>query len=230
MIYITGDTHGSYSRIVNFCFEKNLTAKDIIIIMGDTGLNYYNDQRDHKKKTKVSKKVPATLAFVHGNHDIRPSTISTYNETEYFGGLVYQEKEFPNFLFFKDGEIYNVADKTTAVVGGAYSVDKQYRINTGYNWFEDEQPSEIIKQKFENALSQKNWNVDVVLTHTCPLKYEPQEALFESIDQTTVDKTTEIWLDKIENELEYDQWYCGHYHIDKSIDKLRFLFKDIVPF
>lgn len=30
----------------------------------------------------------------------------------------------------------------TIVIGGAYSVDKFYRLSKGYNWFEDEQPSD----------------------------------------------------------------------------------------
>ena len=36
------------------------------------------------------------------------------------------------------------------------------------------------------------------------------------------------WLDTIEDKLDYKKWYCGHYHIDKYIDKLRFMFKDII--
>lgn len=46
------------------------------------------------------------------------------------------------------------------------------------------------------------------------------------IDQRTVDKSTEEWLDSIEQRLSYKRWYCGHYHTEKKIDKLRFLFKD----
>ena len=46
------------------------------------------------------------------------------------------------------------------------------------------------------------------------------------IDQRTVDKSTEEWLDSIEQRLSYKRWYCGHYHTEKKIDKLRFMFKD----
>ena len=58
----------------------------------------------------------------------------------------------------------------------AYSVDKYYRLQRGMNWFPDEQPSDEIKQQTENQLSAINWNVDIVLTHTCPQKYVPIEA------------------------------------------------------
>lgn len=230
MIYITGDTHGSYSKIVDFSSLNNLGPMDIIIILGDTGLNYYGDERDTKKKAKVSKKIFAKLAFVHGNHDIRPENIATYQQLTWYGGVVYQEKDFPNLIFLKDGEIYNFDGNKTIVAGGAYSIDKDYRLAKGYNWFADEQPSPKIKYKVEQALSENKWTVDRVLTHTCPLKYVPQEALFASVDQTKVDKSTEQWLDNIENKLNYNLWFCGHYHIDKCIDKIRFLFNDIIPY
>lgn len=40
----------------------------------------------------------------------------------------------------------------TIVIGGAYSVDKFYRLSKGYNWFEDEQPSDEIKAYVESNL------------------------------------------------------------------------------
>ena len=57
-----------------------------------------------------------------------------------------------------------------------------------------------------------SWNVDVVLTHTAPLRYEPIEVFLPGINQRMVDKSTEAWLSVIEGQLEYQKWYCGHYH------------------
>jgi ser/thr protein phosphatase family protein len=48
------------------------------------------------------------------------------------------------------------------------------------------------------------------------------------IDQSSVDDSTERWLDEIEKTANYKAWLCGHWHIDKRIDKLSFLFDDIV--
>ena len=45
------------------------------------------------------------------------------------------------------------------------------------------------------------------------------------IDNSRVDKSTEIWLDAIEDRLDYEQWFCGHYHTNKTIDRLRFLYE-----
>lgn len=70
--------------------------------------------------------------------------------------------------------------------------------------------------------------IDIVLSHTCPYKYEPRDAFLPMIDQSTVDDSTERWLDGIEEKVDYKAWLCGHWHIEKQIDKLRFLFHDVV--
>lgn len=45
-----------------------------------------------------------------------------------------------------------------------------------------------------------------------------------SVDQSRVDTSTEKWLDKIEESIDYKAWFCGHWHTDKRIDKIHFLF------
>ena len=42
------------------------------------------------------------------------------------------------------------------------------------------------------------------------------------IDQSTVDYSTEYFLDEIEGSTNYNLWYCGHYHTDKRVDKVSF--------
>jgi 3-oxoacid CoA-transferase subunit A len=197
-----------------------------MIILGDAGINYYGDKRDIWFKCELSK-LPLTMFCIHGNHEQRPQNFPTYEENEWHGGTVYAEREFPTLLFAKDGEIFDFGGKKAIVIGGAYSVDKSYRIANNWGWWPDEQPSETIKERVEQRLGEENWNIDVVLTHTSPLKYEPVETFIQGIDQSFVDKSTEQWLDKIEGKLTYKKWYCGHYHTQKVIDRLRFMFEDI---
>jgi 3-oxoacid CoA-transferase subunit A len=66
-----------------------------------------------------------------------------------------------------------------------------------------------------------------VLSHTCPYRYIPVETFLDFIDQSTVDNATEEWLDSIEARTQYGKWYCGHYHTDKTVDRVRFMFNDI---
>lgn len=51
--------------------------------------------------------------------------------------------------------------------------------------------------------------------------------MLHGLEQSKVDTSTEEWLDKIEDRLDYQKWYCGHWHINKQIDKMEFLFHDI---
>jgi 3-oxoacid CoA-transferase subunit A len=104
--------------------------------------------------------------------------------------------------------------------------EKFYRLARGWNWWSNEQPSTETKQTVERRLRDLGNQIDVVLSHTCPLKYEPIEVFISGIAQSTVDKTTEKWLDDIEERVTYRKWYCGHYHTSKKIAKLEFLFED----
>ena len=137
---------------------------------------------------------------------------------------MWKEEKYPNLLFAKDGEIFDIHGLKYLVIGGAYSVDKYYRLSRGYGWWPDEQPSEEIKVFVEQQLREKQF--DIILSHTCPRKYEPIEMFLSGINQDMVDKSTEDWLDSIESSVEYLAWFCGHWHTDKRVGKMHFLFKN----
>ncbi|MDD6323468.1 MAG: metallophosphoesterase, partial [Bacilli bacterium] len=144
MIYITGDIHRDFSRI--YKLEKD--TDNMLIVLGDIGINYYLNEEDKNYKEYL-KKLKLKLFCVRGNHEERPGNISTYKEVEMFGGKVFIEEEYPNLIFAKDGEIYNIDGKKILVIGGAYSVDKQYRLLHGYKWFKDEQ---LTKKEMDTIL------------------------------------------------------------------------------
>ena len=229
MIYITGDTHRDFKRVAAFCETIESTKDDILIILGDVGINYFGEPKDTELK-RLLNELPITLFCIHGNHEQRPESVDTYKETTWNNGIVYIETEFPNLIFAKDGEIYALDEKRCVAIGGAYSVDKPVRLANNWGWWSDEQPSPEIKKRVERRLDSENWNVDIVLAHTCPLKYIPREVFLSGIDQNGVDNGTEEWLDIIEDRLSYSRWYCGHYHTNKTIDKIRFLFNDFLEF
>lgn len=229
MIYITGDTHGAFNRIIDFCERIGTTKEDIMIILGDAGINYHLNDRDERLKEKLDD-VPITIFCIHGNHEQRPYAIGGYEEMEWHGGIVYMEPKHPSILFAKDGEIYDLNGKKAIAIGGAYSVDKYYRIPRYMPWYDNEQPSDEIKQYVESQLASIDWKIDYVLSHTTPLKYEPVEVFLSCIDQSSVDKSTEEWLDEIEDKLDYEKWYCGHYHTMKKIDKIEIMFENYDSF
>lgn len=229
MIYIGGDLHGDLNQLIAYTADLNLMEDDILILLGDVGVNYSGDGRDHRIKQQLCQILPVTYFCIKGNHENDAGNIPTYHEEIYHGGVVYVEKEFPRLKFAKDGEVYQFDGKKCMVIGGAYSVDKWYRLSHGYAWFPDEQPDETVKTKVKESLQAADWKMDVFLTHTCPLKYEPREVFLQGIDQSLVDKSTEEFLDEIEQRCTYQKWYCGHYHTEKEIDDVIFMYRTIKP-
>ncbi len=229
MIYITGDTHGDFERVREFCYKYKTTREDILIVLGDTGINYHLDERDYILKNSL-RQLQITLFCIHGNHEERPENISTYKSKMFKGGEVYYEQDYPNILFAKDGEIYNIDNKQTLVIGGAYSVDKEYRLLTGYKWYKSEQPSDEIKERVLSKLKENNNKVDIILSHTCPYNYMPYEVFLSGIDQSKIDNSTEKFLDIVETTTNYNKWYCGHFHTEKIVDKIKFMYNSIEEF
>ena len=82
-------------------------------------------------------------------------------------------------------------------------------------WFENEQLSaEEMKECVEYF---KNQKVDFMLSHTCPLSWQPVDMFLSSINQSTVDNSMEKMLETIKNEETFNWgiWLFGHYHNDR---------------
>ena len=45
-VYLTGDTHGDFDRFIAFSVRMRPSENDVVIVLGDAGLNYYKSQRD----------------------------------------------------------------------------------------------------------------------------------------------------------------------------------------
>lgn len=228
MPFITGDNHGKFNYIIDFL---NLTAHpmgEVLIILGDVGLNYTLNHNDEELKRHLSRRLGKNKVFcIRGNHEARPQNILTYQTKLFWGGHVYYEPEFPNLLFAIDGELYHIPiseEKTisTLVVGGAYSPDKHYRLVNGLRWFSDEELDDEEWSEIFNR-GDKLKNVDMVLSHTCPINYTPYEALDPRYNQTSISKTTEENLQKIYDIAEPKLGFCGHFHIQKKDRNLVFM-------
>lgn len=224
--YITGDTHGDFERIRCFCEENGTSKEDVMIILGDAGINYYMDGRDRILKEELSE-IDITLFCVHGNHEERPlESAGFYEEKIWNEGIIYFEENYPNILFPKDGEIYDFNGKSVMPIGGAYSVDKYYRIANGMPWFDTEQPDDVIKEYVESQLEKAGWKVDIILSHTVPIEVEPTWAFIPGLAQEEVDKSTEIWLQSIYDKLDFEQWFAGHYHVEAEESGVRIMYED----
>lgn len=212
-MFTHGDFHGDFSTLNDFCIKYNTTIDDVLVCLGDVGINYYPYLRSRKLKHKIAKK-PITLFCVHGNHEARPAHYTGYVRVERFGGYGWIDPEFPNQFFADDGE-FNINGKRILVLGGAYSVDKFYRLMNGWEWFPDEQmPFETQERLLKECEGQ---HYDFVFSHTCPLEFQPFDKMIPGLDQNTVDKTMERFLSMIEKVITYGEWHCGHWHINRQL-------------
>lgn len=238
-LFITGDCHGGFYGVAKFCETHKTTKDDVLIVLGDAGINYYvkhrknheflryKDQPRSIRLKETLNTLPLTLFCIQGNHEARPEGIDGYITKTWNGGEVYLQENYPNILFAKDGETYDFNGMKTLVLGGAYSVDKFYRLSVGWAYFPEEQMSKEAMDKVREKVKEDTC-YDLVLSHTCPHIYEPVEAYLDYVDQSNIDKTTEKFLDEIEENIQYKRWFCGHWHIEKDVDKIEFLFNSII--
>jgi 3-oxoacid CoA-transferase subunit A len=82
-----------------------------------------------------------------------------------------------------------------------------------WNWFPEEQLTAEEMAEAEKCYSDKHYNL--VLSHTCPIDWEPNDLFLRGIDQSKVDKTMEVWLGKFKNMISWGVWLFGHYHADR---------------
>lgn len=218
---ITGDTHGRVAARLENIKRNNpdlLPEETAVIILGDAGINYWLNKTDKKNK-KIISAIGYTVYCVRGNHEERPENLGyelVFDEE--INNRVRIEPDFPLIRYLADGRIYNFGGHNCLVIGGAYSIDKWYRLNsassTGYSgWFKDEQ---LTPEEMEMILElNAGVEVDFILSHTCPSYFEPVDLFLSFVDQSTVDKSMEQWMNRIADQVDWKVWCFGHFHADR---------------
>ena len=223
-IYFMGDVHQSFKPIRDLYQNLNLKTdvnmcpdeSDVLILLGDTGANFFGNYMDHNFKKKLGS-YKFNYFIIRGNHDKRPEDCMEENPkawtTEiFFDNYVYVEKEYPYIKYALDQPAkYNINGHSILVIPGAYSVDKYYRIQHNLGWFDNEQLNEE-EMDIGRFIVDMEKSFDIVLTHTCPKIYQPTDLFLSTVDQSLVDDSMEKYLGKIENNLDYKLWLFGHYH------------------
>jgi hypothetical protein len=229
-IFVTGDTHADFEDLMLKSIRYSFTKRDLLIILGDVGINYFGGIRDQMHKDLLAQ-IPSTILCLRGNHEMRPTDPELngiYHEIQWMGDKAYIEEQYPRFIMAEDGARYHINDRDFLVIGGAYSVDKPYRLRMGYRWFPYEQLTEaemdVIRQKVRDHGNRE----DIILAHTCPYDQRPVECFLPGINQSGVDNTMEHFLQEIVDTAEYNDFYCGHWHTEKQDGKLRILFHDVI--
>ena len=244
IIFITGDTHGDFTRFNTDIFpeQKQLSKDDYVIICGDFGL-WQDTPRERRGLDWLNNRSFTTL-FVDGNHSnfdrLYQTPVSDWN-----GGKVHFIRN--SIIHLMRGQVFNIEDKRIFAMGGASShdisdgilepddpefkykrraLDKQlalYRINH-VSWWKDELPSDEEYATARRNLDICGWKVNYIITHCCPNSiadiiggglYQP--------DQLTT------FFEEIRERCEFDYWFFGHYHDNRVVmQKYVMLYEQIV--
>jgi len=227
---VRGDTHGRFDWMNNGCLNGYVPEETAIIILGDAGFNFFLNKTDDKLKAEVNAR-GYRFYCVRGNHEARPQGLGNmiYKYDSEIDGMIWMEEEYPNIRYFKDYQVYIINGYTCGVIGGAYSVDKWYRLaragiysktDWNYNnpkktgWFPDEQLSTEEMEKCSSLF--KDWDFDFIFSHTCPYSWRPVDMFLSGVDQSSVDSSMELWMDKLKNQCKWQYWLFGHYHADRA--------------
>ena len=238
--WIMGDIHGDYLPVRNFYIHHKNELSDnpddnVLILLGDVSANYFFNERDNQFKNKLEK-LPFTYFCIRGNHEERPSVIMEthphWHLENRFDGTVYVENAHPHILYTLDGgSEYEIDNKSVLVIPGAYSVDKELRLNRGWSWFKGEQLTEKEKT---NILNDLDSYYDVILSHTCPYRWQHdiKDLFLGVIDQSKVDTSMEKFLDEVTARTDWSRYYFGHYHDNRDIPiaDATMLFHLAIPF
>ena len=107
-IYVMGDIHQSFKPIRDLYQNLNLkldkeyhpSESDVLILLGDTGANFFGNYMDRNFKKKLGS-YKFTYFVIRGNHDKRPEDCykedlknggNEWTTEVYFGNVVFVEK------------------------------------------------------------------------------------------------------------------------------------------
>ncbi|NLK66678.1 MAG: metallophosphoesterase [Campylobacteraceae bacterium] len=226
MLFLCGDTHGTFEidKILNdeFLNSYPFTRDDVLVVLGDFGVFWFDEPDENELYLlDIFEKLPFTLCFIDGNHE-NFNRLDKFETINKFGGKVGKAGE--NCYWLKRGEIYEICGKKLFTFGGAFSIDRVYRV-LNKSWWLREIPSQAeMDYALENLKNSPD--IDIVLTHTAPDFIVKSMGFFGVVDETT------LFLEKVFYKIEPKEWYFGHFHLDKKLSyqncKFRVLYNEII--
>lgn len=215
-IYLTGDIHGNIERFEEVYMAEHyhlppLKKEDIVIICGDFGLPW-SERMDPAEEFRLDflEEQQAMFLFIDGNHE-NFHLLQALPVKEWHGGRVHELR--PNVLHLMRGEIFQIQGLCFLAFGGAYSVDRRSRV-LDISWWKDEIPSAEEWANMEKHLAEVDYKVDVVLTHTAPMRFLQPKTKEIGIHWCNFQDEVAKRLSGLEPEIQYKIWYFGHFHLD----------------
>lgn len=217
MIYLTGDTHGDTHRFTHIKYSKD----DYIIILGDFGMIWGSNESELNCLAKKN----GNFLFIDGNHE-NFNRIEKLPTKEMFGADVGYVRD--NVFHLRRGRVYDIEGKSFLAFGGARSIDKDMRTEN-VDWWPQELPTREDFNTAINNLARRDFAVDYILSHTLPEEQANTHLALQGETKRRFLDTTEKMLSKIVAKTNFTKLYCGHWHVNKTIDKkFSILYRDIV--
>ena len=220
MIRITGDAHGEEFRFTDEYMPRQTgwDAEDKLIVTGDFGFVFHGEKRYLAERNKLNAlaKKPYEILFVDGNHEGFDYLVN-YPEELRYGAPVRRIRD--NIFWLQRGYLYTIEGKTFFTMGGAYSMDKAFRMSYQEScgekiWFEQELPSAEEYHRAIDTLKNCHMKVEYIITHTAPKSIIPR-VIGKMPDSHDAELTG--FLDWIYHEVDFKQWFFGHFHEDQVV-------------
>ena len=179
-ILMAGDTHGDASHVRHLLSVAQLQRCDRIFVLGDFGYwEHTGEGRNFLNRVDIHadlKDIP--IYFLDGNHDKTSLLLENYDKSTQFqdgeGFLLVREY----VRYARRGLTWIWDDVEFIALGGAYSVDKQWRLDqeakTGKPeslWFPEEEMTDEEMNEILEELDGRS--VDVMLAHDKPRSSNP---------------------------------------------------------
>ncbi len=231
-IFITGDTHGSYDMTKlsrrHFQEGKTLTKNDYVIICGDFGCVWGGELEKSDKwwQNWLDEQTWTTL-WIDGNHE-NHDLLQTYPVEQWHGGRIHKINN--SIYHLMRGEVFTINDKTIFTFGGGYSTDRAYR-KEGVSWWKGELPTHEEVNYALQSLEKYNNHVDIILTHDAPRDIKEYLGFYNLCDMSVYGEEYEdihSTLYFFKKNIVFQDWYLGHYHIDKDIGNMHILYNEII--
>jgi len=222
-ILLSGDFHANSNNELNIITRKSLIKKYKIaefnkikyhIILGDCGFLWPGNRNTDLFNFKVLANRPFPILCVIGNHEPIFGMNNLPEADIGIGETVYQICNEPFIAYLKRGKVYTIDGIKFLVLGGALSIDKEFR-KPNLSWWEREYWSTAEKQELFFKLGNEKY-FDFALSHTGP--HNINKRLFDDIirgyPKEFVDEVA-LLNNEIDNIIHVKKWYCGHWHQDK---------------
>lgn len=227
-VFITGDVHGDPIRRLNstvFPTGKSLSEDDLVIIVGDFGVlwaNNPNNQERFIERWLFDK--PWTTLFLDGNHENHRRLDELPVENRFGADVgVVNDKLF----HIKRGEVLTLRNEKFWCFGGAMSTDKEHRI-VDLSWWSRELPSKQEEDHGLETLEAIDYKPDYILTHTMPSESVIAFNNLYGYHRDRVDDPVSRYLQHVYDNVEFKEWFCGHFHQHQVFNGVQCLYERIV--